>query len=57
MWRKVLNATAFGITMAYLEAEEAIIGNELEIPLLETRRKATVIADSPYDPGNARARM
>ena len=40
-----------------LEAGHAAEGTELEIPILGTRRKATVIADSPYDPGNQRPRM
>lgn len=42
------------ISMAYLD-EGA--GDELEIPLLGERRRATVIPDSPYDPGNQRPRM
>ncbi|MEM7222931.1 MAG: FAD-dependent oxidoreductase [Pseudomonadota bacterium] len=45
------------ISMAYLAAEHAAEGAELEIPILGERRKATVIADSPYDPGNQRPRM
>ena len=45
------------ISMAYLQAEHAAEGTELEIPLLGERRRATVIADSPYDPGNQRPRM
>ena len=43
--------------MAYLQNEHAEVGTELAIPLLGTRRKATVIADSPYDPHNERPRM
>jgi dimethylglycine dehydrogenase len=39
-----------GISMAYLECEHASVGTELEIPLLGERRRANVIAHSPYDP-------
>ena len=45
------------ISMAYLDSEAAVVGNELSIPLLGVERKATVIADSPYDPENARPRL
>jgi dimethylglycine dehydrogenase len=45
------------LSMAYLDAESAAEGTELEIPILGERRRATVIADSPYDPGNQRPRM
>ena len=45
------------LSMAYLQAQHAGVGTELEIPLLGTRRKATVIADSPYDPHNERPRL
>jgi dimethylglycine dehydrogenase len=44
------------LSMAYLEAPYCDIGTELEIPLLGVRRKARVIADSPYDPGNLKPR-
>ena len=43
--------------MAYLEVDHSAGGAELEIPILGERRKATVIADSPYDTGNQRPRM
>jgi dimethylglycine dehydrogenase len=43
--------------LAYLAAEHAAPGTALEIPILGQRRAATVIADSPYDPGNLRPRM
>ncbi len=45
------------ISMAYLDIDHAQEGTELEIPLLGTTRKATVIADSPYDPANERPRL
>ena len=45
------------LSMAYLEIDNSAEGSELEIPMLGERRKATVIADSPYDPGNQRPRM
>ncbi len=45
------------LSMAYLDVEHAAVGTELEIPLLGERRRATVIADSPYDPTNERPRM
>ena len=45
------------VSMAYLESGEAVVGQELEIPLLGERRKATVLSESPYDPKNFRPRM
>ena len=45
------------ISMAYLNLDFAEAGTALEIPLLGERREATVINDSPYDPGNERPRM
>ena len=45
------------ISMAYLDIDHSAEGTELEIPLLGERRRATVIADSPYDPDNQRPRM
>ena len=45
------------ISMAYLDIDHSAEGTELEIPLLGERRRATVIADSPYDPENRRPRM
>ncbi len=45
------------LSMAYLDIAHADIGTELEVPLLDNRCRATVIADAPYDPGNQRPRM
>ncbi len=45
------------IAMAYLDIDYSAEGTELEIPILGERRGATVIAESPYDPGNQRPRM
>ena len=46
-----------GISMAYINIAYSDAGTELEIPILNEPRPATVIADSPYDPGNLRSRM
>ena len=43
--------------LAYLPPALAVPGTDLEIPILGQRRAATVIADSPYDPGNLRPRL
>ena len=45
------------LSMAYLEIDHALEGRELEVAVLGERRRATVIADSPYDAGNQRPRM
>ena len=45
------------IALALLPPQHAALGTELDIPVLGLRRRARVIADSPYDPGNARPRM
>ena len=45
------------IALALLPPQHAALGTELDIPVLGMRRRARVIADSPYDPGNARPRM
>jgi dimethylglycine dehydrogenase len=47
----------YAISMAYLAIDYAKVGSELEIPVLGERRRAIVIEDSPYDPGNTRPRM
>jgi dimethylglycine dehydrogenase len=47
----------YNIGLAYLRADLAVPGTALEIPILGRRRAATVVADSPYDPGNLRPRM
>lgn len=45
------------LSMSYVEIDYAKVGTKLEVPLLDNRCPATVIADSPYDPGNERPRM
>jgi dimethylglycine dehydrogenase len=45
------------LSMAYLEAGHAAPGTVLEVAVLERRLPAVVIADSPYDPENARLRL
>ena len=40
--------------MSFVNPEEAEIGNEFEVMILEKPHKAKVIADSPYDPDNAK---
>lgn len=45
------------IALALLPVELAVPGTELEIPVLGERRKACVIAESPYDPEGLRGRM
>jgi dimethylglycine dehydrogenase len=45
------------IGLAYVPPELAVPGTPLEIPILGQRRAARVVADSPYDPENARPRM
>ncbi len=44
------------LSMAYVDIKCAEEGTELEIPVLERRCRAVVIADSPYDPQNLKAR-
>ena len=45
------------LALALLPVEFATPGTELEVLILGERRHARVIADSPYDPDAARARM
>lgn len=40
------------LALAMLTPEHAALGTEVEIVILGTRHRATVIADSPYDPDN-----
>ncbi len=40
------------LALAMLTPEHAAVGTEVEIVILGTRHRATVIADSPYDPDN-----
>lgn len=44
------------VAFALLPAELCAIGTELEVPILSERRKARVIAESPYDPKSLRSR-
>ena len=39
-----------------LNPDHAALGTELEVVILGTPHRATVIAESPYDPINARLR-
>ncbi|RVC58869.1 hypothetical protein EN779_17770, partial [Mesorhizobium sp. M4B.F.Ca.ET.088.02.2.1] len=45
------------IALALLPLELLSPGTELEVSVLGERRRAKVIADSPYDPEGARGRM
>lgn len=45
------------VAFALLPVELGAPGTELEVPILGERRKARVIADSPYDPEALRGRM
>jgi dimethylglycine dehydrogenase len=44
------------VAFALLPVELSEMGTELEVPILAERRKARVIADSPYDPKSLRCR-
>ncbi len=44
------------LSMAYLDVDFAKEGTVLEVPVLNNRCSAKVIADSPYDPNNLRLR-
>lgn len=44
------------VAFALLPVELGAVGTELEVPILAERRKARVIADSPYDPESLRSR-
>jgi len=48
--------TGQSLALAMLRAELAAPGTELEIVILGRPHRATVIAESPYDPANARLR-
>ena len=45
------------VAFALLPVELGVPGTELEVPILGERRKARVIAESPYDPEAKRGRM
>ncbi len=42
------------LALAMVQPDHATIGCELDIDILGTRHRATVIADSPFDPENRR---
>jgi dimethylglycine dehydrogenase len=44
------------LALAMVRPAHADVGTEMEIQILGERRRATVIAESPYDPENARLR-
>ncbi len=44
------------LALGFLKPELAAVGSEVEIDVLGTMHRATVIAESPYDPDNARLR-
>jgi dimethylglycine dehydrogenase len=44
------------LALAMVAPEHAVLGTELEVEILGTRHKATVIPESPFDPENARLR-
>jgi dimethylglycine dehydrogenase len=44
------------LALAYVEASRAAAGSRMEIEILGERRMATVLPESPFDPGNARLR-
>jgi dimethylglycine dehydrogenase len=44
------------LALAYVGAQHAAVGTEMEIEILGERRRATVLRDSPWDPDNARLR-
>lgn len=47
----------YDVAFALLPVDLTRPGTELEVPILGERRKARVIADSPYDPEGLRGRM
>ncbi|MYZ48863.1 GcvT family protein [Propylenella binzhouense] len=48
--------TGKSLALAMVKPEHGEIGTPLEIQILGERRRATVIPESPYDPGNERLR-
>ncbi|MGQ7794032.1 GcvT family protein [Faunimonas sp. B44] len=48
--------TGKSLALGMVRPEFGEVGTELEIQILGERRRATVIPESPYDPGNARLR-
>ena len=49
-------ASGKSLALGMVQPELAEIGTELEIQILGERRRATIVAESPYDPENARLR-
>ncbi|HEY4772383.1 MAG TPA: aminomethyltransferase family protein, partial [Steroidobacteraceae bacterium] len=44
------------LAIGYLKSDHAAVGNELEIEILGTRKRATLLIDSPFDPNNQELR-
>ena len=44
------------LALAMVRPEHAAVGTELEMTILGTRHRVTVIPESPYDPENQRLR-
>ena len=44
------------LALAYVNPQYAEVGSELQIEILGERRNATVLVESPFDPGNQRLR-
>ncbi|MGE3876061.1 MAG: glycine cleavage T C-terminal barrel domain-containing protein, partial [Parvibaculaceae bacterium] len=42
------------LALAYVDIEQAVSGQCLEVSIMNARREAVVIPDSPYDPNNSR---
>ena len=49
--------TGLSLAYVYVEPEFADAGATFDIPILGMNRKATVLADAPYDPKNIRLRV
>ena len=49
--------TNMSLAYVYVEPQFSEAGKTFEIPILGVRRKATVLADAPYDPLNQRLRV
>ena len=50
MW--MIRRVGKSLALAMVRPDLANIGTELEIAILGARHKATIIADSPFDPEN-----
>ena len=45
------------LALAMVRPDLGEIGTELEVAILGERHRATIIAESPYDPANERLRV